>query len=343
MLAAALALAACSDGTLPEARQAPAAPAGEARGPAASRAMDPETRALLDAARRESPIDASRQLLVGVLQEGRTAGSRLVLFDNGSASEVYRYRRAGGGWTRGERVSGALRPVGGGAGGPSLYVAPAPYPNRIAVIGSSDTWYSDKTATGDYSYSKYYNTQTYAWADFYEGSSVVGGARMTVTFAGWQASNLHYSGCSWWESYVKSPGVWSIYTGGCKVYPFYSNPGIYTYVDANWFVAYYHLEVTPALTVSVSGPSLADVTGTRTWEAMPANGDGTYTYQWSVYWYSDGTTQMLGTGKTQSLYSNPLWGDFSIRVTVTSAGQTAYGSKHVSSGEPTCNRSICPQ
>jgi subtilisin family serine protease len=84
--------------------------------------------------------------------------------------------------------------------------------------------------------------------------------------------------------------------------------------------------------VSISGPSSISSSGEHTWEAMPEGGDGTYTYQWSVYYTRDGLVQSLGTGKTQTLYVDAGSGDFEMRVTSTSAGQTKSASLYVSNG-----------
>ncbi len=94
------------------------------------------------------------------------------------------------------------------------------------------------------------------------------------------------------------------------------------------------------LEVSISGPTYIDVEGSYTWEAMPSNGDGSYVYQWSVYWYNLGTWQTLGTGKTQSLYIAESDGDFEIKVTVTSAGQSASDQMYVENA--ICTSGICP-
>ncbi|HEV2148513.1 MAG TPA: S8 family peptidase [Longimicrobiaceae bacterium] len=99
--------------------------------------------------------------------------------------------------------------------------------------------------------------------------------------------------------------------------------------------------------VYVDGPSSISFTGDHTWEAFPSGGDGTYTYQWSVYYYQLGYTQNLGTGKTQTLYVYQGDGDFDIMVTATSAGQTKSSSMYVynggSGGGGPCDPfTICP-
>jgi subtilisin family serine protease len=96
--------------------------------------------------------------------------------------------------------------------------------------------------------------------------------------------------------------------------------------------------------VQVSGPGSINASGSHTWEAMPEGGDGSYTYQWSVYYTRDGSTQSLGTGKTQTLYVNAGSGDFEMRVTSTSAGQSKSASQYVynaSSGGCSSGELIC--
>lgn len=94
------------------------------------------------------------------------------------------------------------------------------------------------------------------------------------------------------------------------------------------------------LDVSISGPTWIDTEGTYTWEAMPSGGDGSYTYQWSVYWHEWGSWQTLGTGKTQSLYVTEADGDFDIKVAVTSAGQSASDQLYVNN--TICTSGSCP-
>lgn len=75
--------------------------------------------------------------------------------------------------------------------------------------------------------------------------------------------------------------------------------------------------------VDIQGPDAVPVGVTETWEAMPHLGDGTYTYQWTVYWHDTGSWEHLGTAKTQSLYVGDSPRTFDLSVTVASAGDTA--------------------
>jgi subtilisin family serine protease len=86
------------------------------------------------------------------------------------------------------------------------------------------------------------------------------------------------------------------------------------------------------LAVRVDGPSSIDVSGSYTWEAVPEGGNGSYTYQWSVYYSTLGYTEMLGTGKTQTLSVNAGGGDFDVRVEAVSAGQSKGASLWVANG-----------
>lgn len=89
------------------------------------------------------------------------------------------------------------------------------------------------------------------------------------------------------------------------------------------------------LSVSISGPTYISTTGSYTWTANPVNGDGTYTYNWEYsndgfYWYS------VSTGSTYSGYFSVGDPDFQLRVTVTSAGQTAQGQTWVDVASAPC-------
>jgi hypothetical protein len=78
----------------------------------------------------------------------------------------------------------------------------------------------------------------------------------------------------------------------------------------------------PFVSVTISGPTYIETPGTYAWQANPSYGDGSYTYQWSVYWWGSETTDMLGTAQTQQLYiCCSTNGPFDMRVTVWSAGE----------------------
>lgn len=82
--------------------------------------------------------------------------------------------------------------------------------------------------------------------------------------------------------------------------------------------------------VTAWGPASIGTTGYHTWEAQPTGGDGSYAYQWSVYWHARGLVEPLGTGRTQSVYVGVGEGDFEMRVTAVSAGNTQTASVSVS-------------
>jgi len=89
--------------------------------------------------------------------------------------------------------------------------------------------------------------------------------------------------------------------------------------------------------VSVDGPSSISSNGDHTWSAAPEGGDGSYTYQWSVYYVQSGSTQVLGTGASQSLWVSAGSGDFEVTVSSSSAGQTRSATRYVyNSGSGTC-------
>ena len=71
----------------------------------------------------------------------------------------------------------------------------------------------------------------------------------------------------------------------------------------------------------IRGPSLV-VTGTWTWEALASGGTGSYAYQWQ-YSRDAGTWSPVGTNSpTFSRYVGSWYGNFYLRVTVTSNGSS---------------------
>lgn len=78
----------------------------------------------------------------------------------------------------------------------------------------------------------------------------------------------------------------------------------------------------PSMSVSISGPSKGNNSGTYTWSANVYNGTGPYTYDWR-YSY-DGSSYNSSFGTTQSITANlPLDRDLHLKVTVTSSSGTA--------------------
>jgi subtilisin family serine protease len=93
------------------------------------------------------------------------------------------------------------------------------------------------------------------------------------------------------------------------------------------------------LSVDISGPTYVDVAGTYTWEAMPQNGTGSYTYAWEqspdlLSWYA------VGSNKTYSDYINPDGSTFYLRVTVTSGTETATDTHQVNTANSSCGEQI---
>lgn len=82
-----------------------------------------------------------------------------------------------------------------------------------------------------------------------------------------------------------------------------------------------------------------------TYDAGVSGGNGTYTYQWYVVWdgspYHPSGENALGTGSTQTLSVVPGDGSFTLRVHVTSNGQTIVGYKYVTN-LMTCGEDYCP-
>jgi subtilisin family serine protease len=81
----------------------------------------------------------------------------------------------------------------------------------------------------------------------------------------------------------------------------------------------YHIE-SSGLTASIIGDQTVCSAGSYQWQVNATGGNGSFAYQWSVYWVNTGTTQQLGTAQTQSLFINGSEGDFQLTAKVTSAG-----------------------
>lgn len=98
----------------------------------------------------------------------------------------------------------------------------------------------------------------------------------------------------------------------------------------------------PALSVEIDGENVLTTQNSYTWTAQPVGGTGTYSYQWYVIWdgapyHTDGP---LGTSVTQSMSVIPEDGNFSLRVVVTSGGQTAEDLFYVTN-LMTCGEDYC--
>jgi len=99
------------------------------------------------------------------------------------------------------------------------------------------------------------------------------------------------------------------------------------------------------LKVSLSGPSSYSSSSTLTWRASPTGGNGAYAYQWSYRSSGSGVwTTFGGTGATASRSVTSTTSSFTVRVVVTSAGQTAIIMQSVrNTTTGTCTGSSCPQ
>jgi subtilisin family serine protease len=73
--------------------------------------------------------------------------------------------------------------------------------------------------------------------------------------------------------------------------------------------------------VEIAGADAISTSGSYTWEALPEGGSGGYSYQWSTISQATGSEQVLGTGRTQTIYVSRGAGDFTLRVVVFSGGQ----------------------
>ncbi|MBB4636677.1 hypothetical protein [Longimicrobium terrae] len=101
----------------------------------------------------------------------------------------------------------------------------------------------------------------------------------------------------------------------------------------------------PVLEVAPDGETVITTENPYTYTAGATGGTGTYTYQWYVIWdgspYHPSGTDALGTGATQTLSVVPGDGSFTLRVHVTSNGQTFIGYKYVTN-LLTCGEDYCP-
>ncbi|MGH7459228.1 MAG: hypothetical protein ACREKN_09160 [Longimicrobiaceae bacterium] len=86
----------------------------------------------------------------------------------------------------------------------------------------------------------------------------------------------------------------------------------------------------PPVSVYIEGEGYITTAGSYQYEAMPAGGDGSYTYQWEIRYPDIGVGwDNLGTSKTQDLNIDEEEGDIELRVTVTSAGETAQTTRYI--------------
>ena len=79
--------------------------------------------------------------------------------------------------------------------------------------------------------------------------------------------------------------------------------------------------------VSIAGPTGVGSTGYYTWEAAVEGGTGGNTYVWSMYNHATGWEQVLGYDRVQTVHVTQGDGDFTLRVIVTSGGETRSASR----------------
>jgi hypothetical protein len=78
-----------------------------------------------------------------------------------------------------------------------------------------------------------------------------------------------------------------------------------------------------SLSVDMDGTWIIHYPGTYTWEAHPYGGDGNYSYHWEIHYNDYPGWGWLGNGQSVTFGVSAGDGDFLLRVTVTSAGQSA--------------------
>jgi len=176
------------------------------------KAVDAQTRAIVEAARAVAPIDASKGLAVGLLDEGRTDTRVRVAYYNETVYEVYHFALEGSSWTRGDRIRRV--PL-----GPSLakYQYTKPFAKLFADGQPRDTWYvpSSITGGGTYSYDEQYQTNLPDKGEFIEDSEVDGTTEIFMQFSGpWKYQRFNPpEGSGQSNSLVASLEIYSDSTG----------------------------------------------------------------------------------------------------------------------------------
>ncbi|HEX6371931.1 MAG TPA: S8 family serine peptidase [Longimicrobium sp.] len=95
-------------------------------------------------------------------------------------------------------------------------------------------------------------------------------------------------------------------------------------------------------TASITGPSYVISTGTRTWQANAAGGNGTYTYQWQYRMSGASTWTNVGTASSYSRNIGSAHPSFELQVIVTSGGLTGSDIHFVTVEiEPMCGEYLC--
>lgn len=284
---------------------------------------------VMAAAEHSAPFGAYQHLRIGVLEQGKTATSRIVSYLTDAREEKYLFHLEDGTWKRGPRMEArqlAGPPLARGSMAPSATASSTmSYPHAIALTrtytgGVVDNWYMPHSSAGLYSdihlYSgNYSDSPAYAW--FYPGSiTTADGNTHSVSFVSWW----------FWTSETTLAGYCD--TPACDTHRSYYHPSFGTQIHpANKLQLYYNYSISPAPpSVYINGPDYVDTGATYTWEAVASGGDGSYTYQWEFSQDGGISWSWVGSSQTYSSYISPGQTNFNLRVTVVSrgAGNTAY-------------------
>jgi subtilisin len=236
--------------------------------------------------------------------------------------------------------SGIVLVAAAGNNGNNAIVYPAGYPNVVGVSGVGSNLVFASGLCGGGAYSSYGSHVDIA-APF-EAYSTVGDSSY-ATLCGTSMAAPHVAGAAalvraknptWTPQQVVNQLLASARDAGAAGWDPYYGYGI---VDVQKAVGPTLTATFPSPpTVSISGPGVIYKAGSFSWSALPAGGNGSYTFMWHYRRATSPTWTVLTTDRSFALYVDQS-GDFYLRVTVASAGQTAEATYRVTVGELICN------
>jgi hypothetical protein len=314
-LAGVLLLAACNDGP---------AVTGPVEPDAQAPSIQSETQAVFDAAVLVSPIGRAQGLTIGVLDEGRTATSALVSFENGSEWQVWRFEKAGGSWVseRFVRSSAFAEPAPQVAG----RVAADGYSGRIARISSFanpyyvDDWYvSGMRTAGTFQQMENYSGLTMDQGQFFPGTLTENNTEYSVSLYQWSPFRTTSPSHEWTSTSSSFRVNTTIYNSASARFE--------THYPEYWRLTY----AVSVRTLQPLGAYIVDAEANdsdyRRLHAFLTNtpSSATLSYHWEtspdgITWSHAGNTQNIGPFR---IYPTPV-APFYARVTVTASnGQTS--------------------
>lgn len=228
--------------------------------------------------------------------------------------------------------SGIVLVAAAGNNGNNAIVYPAGYPNVVGVSGVGSNLAFASGICGGNGYSSYGSHVDIA-APF-EALSTVGDGGY-ATLCGTSMAAPHVAGAvaliraknpSWTATRVVNQLLASAHEAGTTGWDPYYGYGI---LDVEKAVGPELTKTFPsAPTVAISGPLQINQGQTYTWSAIPAGGNGSYTYLWSYRKDSSPTWSAVSTAS--SVATTAFDGEtFHLHVTVASAGNTVEASRQV--------------